>query len=119
MRKNRICICILIFAAAFFAGIILCRRAEYECSFEPYAVSNTQTAEQSVPDSLSADGIVNINTAGKDELMTLNGIGEAMAERIISYRTEKGAFEVIEDMLKVPGIGEKKFERIREYITVK
>ncbi len=61
---------------------------------------------------------VNINTADIRLLDTLDGIGEAMAKRIINYRTKNGKFEVIQDIMKVDGIGEKKFEAIREYITV-
>ncbi len=62
---------------------------------------------------------VNINTANERLLQTLDGIGESMAQRIIKYRTKCGNFEVIEDIMKVEGIGEKKFEALKEYIIVK
>lgn len=62
---------------------------------------------------------VNINTANERLLGTLDGIGESMAQRIIKYRTKNGNFEVIEDIMKVEGIGEKKFDALKEYITVK
>ena len=65
-----------------------------------------------------SDGIVNINTANAEELDTLYGIGEKYAGRIISYRQENGRFEVIQDILKVPGIGEKRFLDIKDKITV-
>jgi len=62
--------------------------------------------------------LVNINTAGVDELDTLPGIGEAKAKDIIAYREKYGGFSRIEDIMKVPGIKENRFESIRDYITV-
>lgn len=66
----------------------------------------------------SADGKVNINTADRDELMTLPGIGEVIAEGIIVYREENGPFEKIEDIVNVSGIGDATFLKLRDYITV-
>ena len=63
-------------------------------------------------------GAVNINTASKEELMSLKGIGEATAEAIIEYRKEN-KFKKIEDIKNVKGIGDKKFESIKEDIEVK
>lgn len=62
---------------------------------------------------------VNINTANLDKLQTLPGIGEAMAKRIIEYREENGKFQSIEDIKNVSGIGDSKFEKIKEYIVIK
>lgn len=61
---------------------------------------------------------VNINTATQTELETLNGIGPSTALKIINYRNENGKFETIEDIKNVPGIGEQKFENIKEDICV-
>lgn len=65
-----------------------------------------------------AAGRVNINTASKEELMTLTGIGEARAEDIIRYREKNGKFEKVEDIMKISGIKEAAFEKIKEDITV-
>lgn len=65
------------------------------------------------------DTKVNINTATKEKLVTLPGIGESMADKIISYRNQNGKFENIEDIKKVNGIGESKFNNIKDRITVK
>ena len=60
---------------------------------------------------------VNINNASKEELMTINGIGEGKANKIIEYRSNN-KFNKIEDIMNVSGIGESIFEKIKEYITV-
>lgn len=65
----------------------------------------------------SASDKININTASKEKLTELNGIGEVLAERIIEYRNQH-EFTSIEDIQEVSGIGEKKFETIKDVITV-
>lgn len=62
---------------------------------------------------------VNINTATQTELETLNGIGTSTALKIINYRNENGKFKKVEDIKNVPGIGESKFENIKDSISVK
>jgi len=66
----------------------------------------------------SSNGLVNINKADANELTTLPGIGEATAQKIVADRTENGAFKTIEDLKRVSGIGDKKFESIRDLICV-
>lgn len=61
---------------------------------------------------------ININTATKTDLETLPGIGESTALKIIEYRKEKGKFKLIEDIKQVNGIGDSKFNKIKELITV-
>lgn len=62
---------------------------------------------------------ININTADKATLCLLNDIGEKTAEAIIAYRNANGDFESTEDIINVKGIGEKTFEKIKNYIDVK
>ena len=64
------------------------------------------------------DSKVNINTASKDELMTLPGIGESKASDIINYRDSAGGFQTIEDIMQISGIKEAAFEKIKDYIKV-
>lgn len=61
---------------------------------------------------------VNINNATKEELMTLNGVGEKKAEKIIEYREENGSFKTTEDIKNVSGFGEKTYESLKESITI-
>lgn len=61
---------------------------------------------------------ININTATQTQLETLPGIGPSTATKIITYRKEKGKFKKIEDIKEVSGIGDSKFEKIKNYITV-
>ena len=66
----------------------------------------------------AVDDKVNINTAGKDELMTLTGIGEAKAGSILRYREENGRFESIEELMEIEGIKEGVFNKIKDDITI-
>ncbi len=86
-------------------------------------------AEQGVPaagqhetmgatDSAEAVSLVNINTATSEELQVLSGVGEATAAAIIREREANGPFAVPEDLMRVSGIGEKKFAKVRDQICV-
>mgnify|MGYP000887471488 FL=1 len=65
------------------------------------------------------DSKVNINTANKEKLATLPGIGEGTAEKIIEYRSKTGKFKTIDEIKKIPGIGESKFKSLKDKITIK
>ena len=65
-----------------------------------------------------AMGKININTATKEELMTLTGIGEAKAKAIITYRKKNGKFKKIEDIMNISGIKDGMFAKIEDSITV-
>lgn len=72
-------------------------------------------AQESKPQAKSK---VNINKANQEELAKLPDIGPKIAEEIIKYREKNGPFKNIEDIKKVSGIGEKKFEKLKDLITV-
>lgn len=63
-------------------------------------------------------GLININTASREMLQQLSGIGPATADKIISYRNENGKFIRIEDIKNVSGIGEKTYEKFKDRITI-
>ena len=85
-------------------------------------IQNDGCINDEINDTISNSGEeninININTAAKEELMTINGIGESKADAIISYREENGKFNVIEDIMNVSGIGEALFNQIKDYITI-
>jgi len=62
--------------------------------------------------------IININTAGIDELTTLPGVGPKMAEKILEHRKINGSFKTIEAIRDVKGIGEKKYEKLKDRISI-
>ncbi len=67
---------------------------------------------------LPAAGSVHLNSAGKNELMSLPGVGETIAERILRYRMDHGPFTSVRDLLGVKGIGEKKLRRLAPFCIV-
>lgn len=74
-------------------------------------------------DTVSADavretgsGLIDINSAGAEELDLLPGIGPAKAEAILEYRAENGQFSDVQELLEVPGIGEATLEGLRDYV---
>lgn len=62
---------------------------------------------------------IDLNTATKNDLVALPGIGEGIAEEILLYRNERGAFTSVDQLRKIKGIGTKKFEKLRPYIEIK
>ena len=70
-------------------------------------------------DTTGKSSTVNLNTATLEELTSLPGIGESTAQKIIDYRKQNGKFKVIEDLKNVSGIGESKFDNIKDKITVR
>lgn len=85
---------------------------------EPQPSREPETAEPEAEPSGDSRGLVDLNRAGKEELMTLPGIGASRAEAIIRYRQEYGDFAHIEEIMNISGIKEKAFEKIKDSITV-
>lgn len=124
MKKAKISL--LIVSAGFLCvlvGIFIGRNASDNYITLQSAVENTynDTREDSLQHTEAAEntepGKININNAPLSQLIQLPGIGDTLAQRIIDYRSENGAFTSIEDITCVSGIGEHRFEQIRDYIT--
>src|SRR5262245_54085618 len=81
-----------------------------------FALAQTAAAPSS-QDSVKV--LVNINTAGQAELERLPGIGPSLAKKILDFRQKNGPFKNPTDLVAVQGIGEKKFEQIKNMVTVK
>ena len=62
---------------------------------------------------------LNLNTATTKQLESLPGIGPALAKRIVEFREKKGGFKRVEELLAIPGISEKKWKTLRDYLTLK
>lgn len=82
------------------------------------AVGGAESGAATTPGAGSSSELVNINTASAAELQTLSGIGPSMAQSIIDERTKNGAFASVDDLMRVSGIGEKKFAKIKDCICV-
>ena len=127
MKKHRISPLLVITAifVAFTLGLFLGRNQnKHTISLSVSADMQTTPAEPpTIPESILSTAApilfpIIINIADKEMLMALPGIGEVLAERILSYRTEYGYFATVEGLLNVEGIGEKRIEEILDLITI-
>ncbi|MEK6584107.1 MAG: helix-hairpin-helix domain-containing protein [Nitrospirota bacterium] len=84
-------------------------------AIQPYIVK----AEATETVSRSEISVVNINSASADEMASVPGLGEKKSQAIVKFREKHGPFARVEDLKKVDGIGDKLFEKIRQYVTVK
>ncbi|MDD6327527.1 MAG: helix-hairpin-helix domain-containing protein [Lachnospiraceae bacterium] len=88
----------------------------YESDFEHMDFCVAFEAESQ--EEQSANTVVHLNTATKEQLMSLSGIGESKADAILAYRTEHGRFSSIEELLQVSGIGEGIYDKIKDNIVL-
>jgi len=83
----------------------------------PTDSADTITRKSSKTDGLQASSI-SLNKSSKKELMRLPGVGEVMSDRILSYRSKRGSFRQLEELMNVEGIGEKKFAKVKPYLKL-
>lgn len=127
MKKQRVSILVMVTAvfAAFTLGLFLGRnQSSTAVTLSVSAAMQTQPPETTQPPEIvleTTEAItfpIDINTATKEEFMSLPGIGEVLALRIITYREENGDFQYVEGLMNVEGIGEKRIEAIWDLITI-
>ena len=118
-----ISLALVMFTIGFFAG---------RGSVDDMISVETQVADVSKDAALTADADdgeedenvlspsekINLNTATEEELAALPGIGEVLAERILQYREKNGEFETISEVMNVSGIGDKKFNAIKDSVII-
>ena len=119
---KKICYTVLVLAA-LTAGVFLGRMSVLSNGAAVTASGNYAAFPEAVLDFSSKtaeeSALVNINTADKNELMCLPGIGESKADGILEYRRKNGAFQSEDELKAVNGIGDGMLDKIRNYITVK
>ena len=87
------------------------------CGSMPAVAQKTDAAPATPPGAANAAKI-NLNSATAEQLATLPGIGSATAKLIIEHRTNVGKFNRVEELMNVKGIGEKKFEALKDLLTL-
>ena len=98
--------------------IVINKKEEVVDKVETSPKVSINNTNQNVSVNKVTPGKVSINTAGVEELSTLNGIKEARAKKIIEYRETNGPFKALEDIKNVSGIGESIFAKIKDSITL-
>lgn len=114
-KRGKAILAILLVFAAYGAGVII-EHFEGETFTEEIITSDEAVVTYTKASNHMIDGKLNINAATAEELAELHGIGEKLAERIIKYREENGAFSQTEGIMLVQGIGESAYSNIQDKI---
>ena len=132
-RQEKSVIIFLIITFTIGTGIITIRKLSYRDAADQfksgYSELDKEFSEISKNDSIliiqnekrenqTINLKININTADEGELMKLPGIGTVLSKRIINYRNSAGKFKIVSEIIKINGIGEKKFEKILPHIYI-
>lgn len=127
MKHSKIYLLLLIPTAAFLlfaAGFCIGRNQPSDelrvvTARTPASQGTTAENETAPSEETSAsDARINLNTATAEGLMTLPGIGEVIAERIVAYREIHGRFTSLDELAEIEGLGEKRIDAIRDYLTL-
>ncbi len=136
MRKSGILVmtgiftAFLFFTLGFFHGrnylgstVLISKIPPVESSESSSSSANSETnpphsKSDSVPFQSPIVFPIDINTASAAEFDQLPGIGEVLARRIVDYRTENGAFQKLEDLMNIEGIGPSRLDHLRPYVTI-
>ena len=126
IKTGAVLLCIVAVFVAFCAGLLVGKQSsdgyvivtqkQEQATSETASVAQTKATTTQPPQ--ESNGLVNLNTASKEELMKLPGIGEVLAQRILDYRAEHGPFQKVEDLELIDGIGAKTVEKLRDLATV-
>ena len=118
---KKILLYIFVFVSSLGIGLYFSERPKSEGITEKYIYEKPEeiVMEKSKKAPMPEEGFININTATAYELTALPDIGAKMAERIVEFRTQNGEFEVKEDLMRVSGIGDKTFEKIKDKVILK
>lgn len=115
-KKAKIITAAVLFAAIAAGGLLIERFQKDAFVEEVVATEDAVSYIEEGGEEIA--GKININTADAETLSELYGIGEQLGYRIVDYREKNGRYETIEEIMKVPGISEGKFEEIKDDITV-
>lgn len=115
MKKQFSFLCLSVLAVFVFiiCGVFIGRNFLYNDHF-----ISPEDESPVVAEGVLVDGKININRANADQLQLIPGVGQTLAEQIVSYRQENGPFGTVADLTLVPGVGEKTFRDLFAYITV-